>query len=433
MKITPKKVHETIGKYMLADGLDFVLDVKKSKGAKIYDSKNKKWYIDFFSFFASNPLGMNHPKMNNAKFIRKIGKLAIVKPSNSDIYTVEMAEFVDTFARIAMPKYMKHLFFVSGGALAVENALKTAFDWKTRLNFERGIVKEADKVIHFKQAFHGRTGYTISLTNTFDPRKTKFFPQFDWPRITNPKITFPLEEHIDEVKALENKAYEEIDQAIKTYGDTIASIIIEPVQGEGGDNHFRPEFLQNLKKIADENDLMFIVDEVQSGMGLTGKWWAHQHADVEPDIICFGKKAQVCGIMVGEKVDRVKNNVFEESSRINSTWGGNLADMIRSQRFLEIIEEDNLVENAAKMGDLLLNELGKIAEKHKDVSNVRGKGLMCAFDLPSTEERNDALHNLWKNGLLVLPCGEKSIRFRPTLDVSKETILEGVKIIDKTL
>ncbi|MCD6245349.1 L-lysine 6-transaminase [candidate division WOR-3 bacterium] len=433
MKITPRKVHETIGKYMLADGFDFVLDMKKSKGAKIYDSKNKKWYIDFFSFFASNPLGMNHPKMNNAKFIRKIGKLSIVKPSNSDIYTVEMAEFVDTFARIAMPKYMKHLFFVSGGALAVENALKTAFDWKTRLNFERGIVKEADKVIHFKQAFHGRTGYTLALTNTFDPRKIKYFPKFEWPRITNPKITFPIEDHIEEIKVLENKAYEEIDQAIKTYGNSIAAIIIEPIQGEGGDNHFRPEFLQNLKKIADENDLMFIVDEVQSGMGLTGKWWAHQHADVEPDIICFGKKAQVCGIMVGEKVDRVKNNVFEESSRINSTWGGNLVDMVRAQRFLEIIVEDNLVENAAKMGDLLLKELLKIAKKHKNVSNVRGKGLMCAFDLPTTEERNDALHNMWKNGLLVLPCGEKSIRFRPTLDVDKNTILEGIKIIDKTV
>jgi L-lysine 6-transaminase len=433
MKITPKNVHKTLGSYMLADGYDFVLDLKKSNGAKVYDSKNKRWFIDFFSFFASNPIGMNHPKINNAKFVREIGKVAISKPANSDIYTIEMAEFVETFTRIAKPDYIKHMFFISGGAVAVENALKVAFDWKTRLNIERGIIKEAGKVIHFKQAFHGRTGYTLSLTNTFDPRKTKYFPKFDWPRITNPKITFPLKDHLKEVKELEDKAYKEIDEAIFKYGNELSSILIEPIQGEGGDNHFRPEFMQNLKRIADENDLMFIVDEIQSGMGLTGKWWAYQHTDVKPDIICFGKKAQVCGIMAGEKVDIIKDNVFNESSRINSTWGGNLTDMVRAKRFLEIIEEDNLVENANKMGKVILDELSKLGEKYNNISNIRGKGLMCAFDLPSNGERNKFIHNLWRNGLIALPCGEKSVRFRPTLDVTKEIITEATKIIDNVL
>ena len=251
----------------------------------------------------------------------------------------------------------------------------------------------------------------------------------------NPKIQFPLTmENVENVKNLENKALSEIEQAISNNPDDIACLIIEPIQGEGGDNHFRKEFFKELRKICDENEIMYIIDEIQSGVGLTGKMWAYQHFDFKPDILAFGKKTQVCGIMVGNRVDEIKNNVFTISSRLNSTWGGNLIDMVRCQKYLEIIEEENLVKNAEKQGNLLLKGLEEISQKYpKKISNARGKGLMCAFDLPSPELRDEMKNNLYANDLIVLGCGEKTIRFRPPLIITSEEIEEALTIVEKVL
>ena len=436
MVIDPEDVHKTLSKHMLVDGFDLVCDLRKSEGCLIYDSRRNRFFLDCFSFFATAPVGVNHPGLNNPEFIKKIGEVAVNKPTNSDIYTVEMAEFVDYFAEKAMPSYFKYLFFISGGALAVENGLKTAFDWKIRKNMQRGVgEKTGTQVIHFREAFHGRTGYTLSITNTFNKNKTKYFPVFNWPRITNPKVTFPLNrENLEKVKELEKQAVDEINAAINENPDDIAALIIEPVQGEGGDNHFRKDFFLKLRRICDENEIMFIVDEVQTGMGLTGRMWAHENFDFKPDIIAFGKKTQVCGIMVGSRVDEIKDNVFKVSSRLNSTWGGNLVDMIRCQKYLEIIEEEKLVENAAIQGEHLLKGLNQLAEKHPDkIFNTRGLGLMCAFDLPSTEKRDKLQKELYSNGLIILGCGEKTIRFRPPLVITSDLIDQALNIVEKSI
>ncbi|MEO0289412.1 MAG: L-lysine 6-transaminase [candidate division WOR-3 bacterium] len=431
-KIYPKNVLETLSKYMLVDGFDLVFDAEKSHGSYLYDSKYNKEYLDFFTFFASSPIGFNHPKMNNDEFIKKIGKVSIHKPSNSDIYTIEMAEFVDTFGRIAKPDFMKYLFFVSGGALAVENALKTAFDWKIRKNLKKGKGEIGTKIIHFKHAFHGRSGYTLSMTNTFDPRKIKYFPKFDWPRVESPALTFPVtDEEIKRVEKEEEKIINEIKNIILKDGDDIAALIIEPIQAEGGDRHFRKEFFKKLRDITLESEIMFILDEVQTGMGLTGKFWCFEHFDIKPDIIAFGKKSQICGIMCSDRVDEVENHVFAESSRINSTWGGSLTDMVRATRILQIIDEEKLVENAKNVGEFLLDELKKI--ESKKISNIRGRGLMIAFDLENTEKRDKMFDKLFENGLFSIKCGEKSIRFRPPLNLSKDDALKGVKIVEKSL
>ena len=436
MTINPDNVHKTLAKYMITDGLDMVLDLKKSHGCKIYDSRRNKYMLDCFSFFATSPLGMNHPKLSNPEFIKKIGELAVNKPTNSDIYTTEMAEFVDAFSRIAVPDYFKHLFFISGGALAVENGIKTAFDWKIRKNFEKGKKEElGTQIIHFKEAFHGRTGYTLSMTNTFNLNKIKYFTKFNWPRITNPKINFPLNKsNLKKVQELENQAISEIETAVTNNIDDIAGLIIEPIQGEGGDNHFRKEFFHELRKLCDTYDMMFILDEVQSGVGLTGKMWAYEHFDFKPDMVAFGKKTQVCGIMVNSRVDEVKDNVFTVPSRLNSTWGGNLVDMLRGQKYLEIIKEEKLLKNAEKQGKYLIQGLLKIQEKYPDkISNARGRGLMCAFDLPTPEKRDEIKDKLYKNGLIIVGCGAKTMRFRPPLIISQEEIDESLNIIAKTL
>lgn len=432
--IAPQEVHNVLGKHILADGYDLVVDFDKSSSPYLYDSKYGKKYLDFFTFFASNPLGVSHPKIvEDDEFIKKMAHVALHNPSNSDIYTQEYAEFLDTFDRIGIPDYLPHAFFIAGGGLAVENALKVAFDWKVQKNFAKGYrTEKGHKVLHLEKAFHGRTGYTMSLTNT-DPTKVKYFPKFDWPRIKNPKVTYPLnEQNLKQVIGDENLAIAQAERYFEIYKDEIACIILEPIQGEGGDNHFRPEFHKALRKLADENDALLIYDEVQTGVGLTGKFWAHEHF-VKPDIIAFGKKTQVCGILVGNRIDDVPTNVFKVSSRINSTWGGNLADMVRFQKYLEIIEEDNLVANAAEVGKHLWDKLTNLTGKYDYVSNARGRGLMCAFDFPNAHARKEFLNIVFDNGLLILPCGERTVRFRPALTITKDYIDEGMDIIEKSL
>jgi L-lysine 6-transaminase len=427
-----KQVHDVLGRRILADGFDMVLDLDTSKGPYLHDSKYGKRYLDFFTFFASNPLGMNHPMMNDPEFTKKIGRVALHNPSNSDVYTLEMAEFVDTFDRVGIPDYLPHAFFVAGGGLAVENALKVAFDWKVQKNYAKGYRHDRGyKILHLDQAFHGRTGYTMSLTNT-EPGKVARFAKFDWPRITNPKMHFPMDrESTEHVIAAEHRAIAQAERYFEQHKDDIAAIILEPIQGEGGDNHFRPEFHQALRDLADKYEALLIHDEVQTGVGLTGKFWCHQHL-VKPDILAFGKKAQVCGILAGERVDEVENNVFKVSSRINSTWGGNLVDMVRFQRYLEIIEAEDLVGNAAHVGAYLLDKIQHFTGQYEYVSNPRGRGLMCAFDFPDKHSRGAFINECYNNGLLILPCGESTVRFRPPLTVGKEHIDEGMEIIERS-
>lgn len=432
-KILPKDVHSTLKKHLLVDGFDLVLDLQKSHGSFIVDSINGKEYLDFFTFVASVPIGMNHPKMKTPEFLEKLTSVAINKPSLSDIYPAEQADFLEIFSRVAMPDYLPHAFFIEGGALGIENAIKAAFDWKIRKNFLKGYKEEkGTQVIHFQQAFHGRTGYTMSMTNT-EPVKIALYPKFKWPRIVNPKIKFPLSSHIDDVVKLEQTAINQIKDAIKNNPDDIAAMIIEPIQGEGGDNHFRKEFFVELRRIADENDIMLIFDEVQTGVGMTGKMWAHQHF-VQPDMIAFGKKTQVCGFLCGKRIDEIPDNVFNVSSRLNSTWGGNIVDMVRVQRYLEIIEEESLVENARLMGDYLLKKIHDLQNEFPViVSNARGLGLFCAFDLNTPDERNKLKNSCYDKGLIILGCGEKSMRFRPPLNISKSEIDLGISIIKSAL
>ncbi|HKW15168.1 MAG TPA: L-lysine 6-transaminase [Candidatus Krumholzibacteria bacterium] len=431
--VEPKAVLDTIGRHMLVDGFPIVVDLEKSQGVRLRDKADGRTYIDFFQFFASLPIGINHPKILDPAFREHIGHVALNKPSNSDFYSQQMAEFVEAMDRYAIPETLPHMFLIEGGAMAIENALKAAFDWKVQKNFQRGATRETGtQVIHFKEAFHGRSGYTMSLTNT-DPVKTKWYPKFNWPRITNPKVTFPLEQNLEAVIEAEEQAKREIKEAIRTHGSDIAALIIESIQGEGGDNHFRPEFFQFLREITAENEIIFIADEVQAGVGFTGKFWAVEHNGILPDMIVFGKKLQVCGLLASRVIDDV-DNVFKVPSRINSTWGGNLTDMVRATRYLQIMDEDNLVENAATVGDYLLSKIHALRDKYAGkVTNSRGKGLMCAFDLPSPEVRSKFLSKVKENGCLIVGCGVRSVRFRPPLNLTKADVDEGLAIIDKTL
>jgi L-lysine 6-transaminase len=407
----------------------------RSEGCRLVDARDGRSYIDFFTFFASNPLGMNHPDLrSDANFMERLTSAALNKISNPDIYTTSLARFVDTFSRVGIPDYLPNAFFVSGGALAVENALKTAMDWKVRKNSAKGISGEVGtQVLHLEQAFHGRTGYTLSVTNT-EPIKIANFAKFDWPRISNPMANVPLTpENLQQIEASERKALDQAKEHFRERKNEICCVLLEPIQGEGGDNHFRPEFLRDLADLVHENDALVIFDEVQTGIGLTGTFWAHQQLGVRPDILAFGKKAQVCGILAGGRLDEVEDNVFQLSSRINSTWGGNLVDIVRFDRILEIIEEKNLVDNAAQVGSYLLDRLKEFADQNSLVTNPRGRGLMCAFDLPDGETRDKLRDECYERGLIILGCGHRTLRFRPALTVTTEVIDEGLAIVQESL
>jgi L-lysine 6-transaminase len=435
-KIAPAAVHATLARHMLADGYDLVLDLEKSRGRRLHDSRTGREYLDFFSFFATLPIGLNHPKMKDPEFLAKLTRAALVNPTNSDIYSTEFAEFVEVFGRVAMRPWLPHAFFVAGGALGVENALKAAMDWKVRRNLRKGLREEkGHQILHFREAFHGRSGYTVSMTNTADPRKYQYFARFDWPRVSNPHLRFPVDAaELERVQKAEAASLAEIRKAFAERKDDIAAIVIEPIQAEGGDHHFRPEFLAALKAVAHEHDALLIFDEVQTGVGLTGRFWAHEALEVQPDLLAFGKKMQVCGMLGGGRLDEEQDNVFKVSSRINSTWGGNLVDMVRCMRYLEIIEEERLVEHAAGVGAHLRSRLEALqAERPEVFSNARGRGLMCAVDLPDTATRDRALDKAYELGLMVLGCGHVGLRFRPPLDITAAEVDEGLDILRRAV
>ncbi len=426
--ISPVDVHDSLRRHMLVDGMPFVLDLERSSGSWIYDSRSGRRLLDMFTCYSTVPLGYNHPGFSEPVFRDRLLAAAVNKPANSDLYSTQMADFVAALARTVPEPLDRHMFFIEGGALAVENALKAAFDWKVRKNQAAGRGELGHRVIHFRQAFHGRSGYTLSLTNT-DPRKTDLFPKFaGWPRVDNPKLSFPLTpEVLAEVETAERRAVTEIEAALAHTPHEIAALIIEPIQGEGGDNHFRGEFLAELRRLADEGEFLLIFDEVQTGFATTGRWWCFEHFDVVPDIFAFGKKTQVCGICAGPRLDEV-DSVFKLSSRINSTWGGSLVDMVRCQRVVEIVEQEALLDNAHQMGLRLLRGFEELAERFAGrVSNPRGRGLFVALDLPDKETRESVLQRMREAGVLALRSGERAIRFRPALTVAADEADEALR------
>ncbi|HEY5820824.1 MAG TPA: L-lysine 6-transaminase [Propionibacteriaceae bacterium] len=422
--VAPAEVHEVLSEHILSDGMKLVLDLTRSRGSWIVDARNGQRYLDLYTFFASAPLGLNPPGIvDDPTFMAELGAIAANKPANPDMYSSAYAEFVATFARVLGDPALPHLFFVEGGALAVENALKVAFDWKSRRNEAAGRDRRlGTRILHLTHAFHGRSGYTLSLTNT-EPNKTDRFPRFDWPRIDAPVITHPLSEHLDLVLEAEEQALAQARQAFADHPHDIAAFIAEPIQGEGGDNHLRPEFFQRMQELVHAHDALFILDEVQTGVGTTGTAWAYQQLGVTPDVVAFSKKAQLGGIMAGGRVDEVSDNVFVVPGRINSTWGGGLVDMVRSQRILEIIESEGLIEAAGPKGELLLNGLRAVESRTGAIGNVRGRGLFAACDLDTPELRDAVVTDLREvEHVIVLPCGVRAIRFRPALNIGDDEI-----------
>lgn len=342
-----RELRERLSESVLVDGPHIVVDLNASEGSYITDAYDGTRYMDFATFYASLPLGMNHPALKNSEQAReKLLRASYNKVANPDYHTEEAAEFIETFKRVLGDSELPHLFFVEGGALAVENAIKAAFDWKSRRNERIGLETEQLEVMHLERAFHGRSGYTLSLTNT-EANKIERFPKFNWPRIP---VADSCEISGEELEAAERDSLSKAQNFFDERPGRIACILVEPIQGEGGDRHMRPEFLKALEELAHRNDALFVLDEVQTGCGMTGRNWCYQKLGLKPDIVAFAKKIQVGGFMAGGRLMEERDNVFTVPGRISSTWGGGLLDMVRSTLILQEIERSNLVENAERMG-----------------------------------------------------------------------------------
>lgn len=430
-EINAQNVHETLGRHMLADGLPFVFDLEKSHGSWLHDKRTGKEALDFFTCFASWPVGYNHPRMAEPEFLAELHAAVSVNIANSDLYTESMARFVEAFATRVTPAGFPYHFFVQGGALAVENTLKVAFDWKARKLGRTKMTDSGDDlvILHFEGAFHGRTGYTMSLTNT-DPAKIGLFPKFDWPRVSSPYVVHDADGGIaNDIEAVEAKTLAEIDAAFASFEGRIAGILLEPMQGEGGDRHFRPEFFRALRKVADEREALLIYDEVQTGFFGSGAAWLWQQKDVAPDIVAFGKKTQICGLYASKRVDEVEDNVFHLSSRINSTWGGNLVDMVRCRQFIDVILGEKLNENVAERGAQMIAGLREQARDRGQFSDVRGVGSFVAFSFETPDQRDTFLGDMSTKGLLALSSGDRAIRLRMPLVVTAGEVDEALSRI----
>ncbi|MFE0171115.1 L-lysine 6-transaminase [Streptomyces sp. NPDC059002] len=434
-RLNPRDVHRALEPHVLVDGYDLVLDFSASSGTWLVDAVTGKRYLDLFSFFASAPLGINPPCIaDDPEFMRELAAAAVNKPSNPDLYSVPYARFVQTFARVLGDPRLPHLFFVDGGALAVENALKAALDWKAqKLGLDEQAV-DGLHVMHLERSFHGRSGYTMSLTNT-EPSKTARYPKFGWPRIPSPALRHPLSQYAGANEAAERHAVEAAEKMFLAADGMIACFVAEPIQGEGGDNHLSAEFLQAMERLCHEHDALFVLDEVQSGCGITGTAWAYQQLGLRPDLVAFGKKTQVCGVMGGGRIDEVPENVFTVSSRISSTWGGNLTDMVRATRILETIERTELFDTVVRRGAYFRDALEALeAEYPETVSNARGRGLMCAVDLPDPGLRDDVLGRMYRDHLVIaLPCGERGLRFRPALTITESEIDQAIEALARSV
>src|SRR4029077_16297532 len=228
--VDASRVLNVLDQHILLDGFKIVIDLEKSRGSYLVDAATGHRLIDLYGFFGSMPVGFNHPYFDKPDVQRDLLRAAKVKVANSDVYSQAYAKFVETFARVAGLPPLDRYLFIEGGAAAVENTLKAAMDWKVRKNMAAGHGERGTQILHFRHAFHGRSGYNMSLTNT-DPRKTDLFAKFDWPRLSCPFINFALPESERErdVIAREKKAEKEIRDWIDKRRIDICAIIIEPI------------------------------------------------------------------------------------------------------------------------------------------------------------------------------------------------------------
>jgi L-lysine 6-transaminase len=392
------------------------IDFDKSKGSFFHDKISNRDYIDFFGMYATVALGYNHPIFSTKEFQERIIKVASCKVTNCEVITDEAEEFNRCFTEyVSLGGKYTHFHYSCTGALAIEAALKTAFDYKGFTN---------PSVITFNESFHGINGYGGFLTTRKGPVGTRLngFPGPFWFQLENPTITYNNglpEKNLEKV----NSTLNEIEDIIKSENSNVSAILIEPIQCTFGDKYFSLEFFEGVRNLCDKYDIPLIFDEVQIGFGGTGKIWYFENLGIEPDILVFGKKVQIAGIMVKEKFSKI----FQTPVRLEVTWDADIVDMVRAIYVIEAYKEYNILKNVNEMSKILMDGL----KKCKNLRNLRNSGLIIAFDFDNEDKRNIFWGKLFEEGLLCNKTMDKTIRFRPNLYISEKEIDKALDIIYK--
>jgi len=361
------------------------VDFNKSHDSYLYDINTQREYLDLFGMYASLPLGYNHKIFQSDEFKKEFLSVSSFKINNCEFVSKETIEFDEEFSDYASRGVYKHFHYCCTGALAVEAAIKTCLRYK---NFHK------PRVIAFKNSFHGINSFGNFVTSRFEAVKPKLVGM---PNVYSCKLDLDLDQV--EYELASNQA---------------TCILVEPIQCSVGDIHLSKDFLNGLKELSDKYDVPLVFDEIQVGFGGTGKLWYYENLDFEPDVVIFGKKTQLSGIMVKNKHSHIFRK--QEITRLDVTWNADVTDMVRCKYILRAYKKYNILDNVKKVG----NHLAQSLSEDNRLSNVRNMGMILAFDLPNTEKRDNFVKNLFLNGVLCNPTGEKSIRIRPNLNLTMD-------------
>jgi len=401
-----------------------------------------------YAQIASIPIGYNNPALQKAAASDQMISAIINRPALGNFPSHDWASILETGILTVAPKGLNQVFTGMSGSDANETAYKAAFMYRRQqerggahIDFSEEDIASAMlnqspgspqlSILSFKTAFHGRLFGSLSTTRSKPIHKLDI-PAFDWPQATFPLLKYPLEDNVAENKKAEEEALADVERLITTHHLPPCAVVVEPIQSEGGDNHASPAFFQGLRALTKKHNVLFIVDEVQTGVGATGKFWAHDHwnLDSPPDMVTFSKKAQTAGYYFGNP-DLRPNKPYRQFN----TWMGDPARAILFRAVIQEIERLDLVKNTAETGEYLYSGIESLASKYPhDFLNLRGKGqgTFIAFDSP---KRDEFLKKAKTFGVNIGGSGERAVRLRPMLIFQKhhaDMLLETMEKIVKS-
>ena len=376
------------------------VDFEKSQGSYVYDKNSKKSYLDFFGMYASLPLGYNHPTLTSKEFNDEILRCAHIKVTNCEFISSETEEFDREFSEFCGKGIFSNFHYCSTGALAVEAAIKTCLHYK---NYH------TPNILSFKNSFHGVNSYGGFVTDRFfsSTPRLKGFPE-----------TFSTKCNYD---------LNQVENLLSNKDSPVTCVLVEPIQCTAGDIYHNGEFFNKIRFLCDKYDVPLVFDEIQVGFGTTGKLWYFEHLEITPDIVLFGKKTQVSGLMTIEKFAGIYDK--ENVNRLEVTWNSDTIDMIRSKFILRTIQKDKILKNVIERGQQIASLLSQIDE----VEGLRSKGLIIGFDLKDPASRDQFMKVLYDKGMICNSTGRRSIRLRPNLNLSTDDALKGCELIKEAL
>jgi 4-aminobutyrate aminotransferase/(S)-3-amino-2-methylpropionate transaminase len=427
-------------KHQDARTVHYYQDARRSLGNYAVDVDGNT-LLDVYGHIACVPVGYNHPALLEAFRSEKFAWLAGWRPALGVAPPPEWVDLVEGPLMRCAPKGHDRVMTVTTGAEAVENALKAAFAWKMRRrrdgrpwsaddlaavmkNHQPGVHEL--KVISFEGAFHGRTLGALSATRSKAIHKLDF-PAFDWPVVPFPANRFPLDAHVEENRALEARVLAQIEDVLRAAEGTVAALIVEPIQGEGGDRHASASFFRALRSLLTKYEAAFIVDEVQTALGATGTFWAHEqwHLEEPPDVVTWSKKFQLGGLHL--RADFVPTEAY----RLFNTFLGDPLRAAQAEVILDVVARDGLIDHTRRTGELLVAGLADLCARYPAVfSQPRGLGTFAAVDVRDAATRDRILDGVRQIGLEAGGSGDRSIRFRPALVFGARHVAEAMERFD---